>query len=98
MTRFGLEEGQTPSGKSRRSAAIISLVLLLVILLLALLGNTEIILVILLYLCILLEGISTSAFILYSRSDDGEDLFPESQSQPEIKGNDVVEAMHVYVK
>ena len=92
-------EGKSRSSQSRRSAGIVSAVLLAAILILALLGSSQIILVISLYVCILLEGISLSVFIMYSRPED-EDPFPKDPHRDPDggKGNDVVNSMNIYVK
>ena len=99
QTGLRIEGKSNSRSQSRRSAGIVSAVLLVAILILALLGNSEIILVISLYICILLEGISLSVFIMYSRFED-EDPFPTDshRSYDGGKGNDVVNSMNVYVK
>ena len=91
-------EGKSRSSQSRRSAGIVSAVLLVAILILALLGNSQIILVISLYVCILLEGISLSVFVMYSKPE--EDPFPKDSHRDHegVKGNDVVNSMNIYVK
>jgi hypothetical protein len=55
--------------------------------------------VISLYVCILLEGISLSVFIMYSRPEV-EDPFPKDPHRDHDagKGNDVVNSMNIYVK
>jgi len=99
-TRFRFEDEKSSSQRrSRRSAGIVSAILLVAILILALLGNSQIILVISLYVCILLEGISVSIFIMYSRSEEGDSFPIEPQKGGEGgKGNDVVNSMNIYVK
>jgi len=52
-----------------------------------------------LYVCILLEGISLSAFLMYSRPEDEDSFAPDRQKGGDGgKGNDVVNSMNVYVK
>ena len=97
MTRFQIE-GKGRS-QSRRSAGIVSAVLLVAILILALLGNSQIILVVSLYVCILLEGISLSVFIMYSRPEEEEPFPKDSRRDHDVgKGNDVVNSMNIYLK
>jgi len=55
--------------------------------------------VISLYICILLEGISASIFMMYSRPEDGDSFPVDHQKGGEGgKGNDVVNSMNIYVK
>jgi hypothetical protein len=85
---------------SRRYPALIfSLIFLAVILIISLTQNSQIILVLALYLCIFLEGISISAFVIYSRSSgkDAASSVNESARPSSPKGTDVVSSMNVYL-
>jgi hypothetical protein len=98
--RFRLDEEKRRSrARSKRSAGIVSAVLLVAILILALLRNSQIILVISLYVCIVLEGISLSVYIMYSMPDNQESFSADRRTDEDSgKGNDVVNSMNVYVK
>jgi len=98
-TRYGLDEGKSTSrSQSKRSAGTVSAILLVTILILTLFRSSQIILVVSLYICILLEGISLSAFIMYSRPEDEESFASDRRGGDGGKGNDVVNSMNVYVK
>jgi hypothetical protein len=95
------EEKNYSRNRSRRSADVVSAILFAAIIILAFLRNSQIIVVIALYACILLEGISISVFMMYSRSrsetgysfDDTTKTYSAGG-----KGNDIVDSMNVYVK
>jgi hypothetical protein len=90
---------QTGSRSRRNSALFFSMLFLAAILVLSLLQNSNIILVVLLYLCIILGGVSISTLVVTSRHGGSESGLSQSledqQSAP--KGMDIVSNMNVYV-
>ncbi len=88
---------QNRNDSRRRTALFFSLLFFAAILVLSLIENSQILFVLLLYLCILLEAISLSAFAMSSsrdHQDEGTKL-PEERAEP--KGADVVSNMQTYV-
>jgi hypothetical protein len=82
---------------SRRTPLFFSLLFFVAILVLSLIQSSQILLVLLLYLCILVEGISLSAFAMSSRRDhlDEDAKLPDNRAEP--RGMDVVSNMNTYV-
>ena len=92
-------EGNSSRNQSRRSAGVVSALLFAATIILAILRNSAVVLVVALYGCIVLEGISVSVFMMYSKSDAGysfDDVVKKGKSGG--KGNDIVDSMNVYVK
>jgi hypothetical protein len=82
----------------RNSALVFSIVFFVVILVLAIFQNNQILLVLVLYFCILLEGVSISALMLYSRNSVEKSSTADNELKPgSLKGTDVVSSMNVYV-
>ncbi|HYB04700.1 MAG TPA: hypothetical protein VED17_09570 [Nitrososphaerales archaeon] len=88
---------QNKNDSRRRPALFFSLLFFAAILVLSLIQNSQILPVLLLYLCILMEAISLSAFAMSSGRDhqDREAKLPEDR--PESRGTDVVSNMHTYI-
>jgi len=92
--------GKSRDGESRRTPALIFTVIFFVaILVLSLAQNSQIVLVLLLYFCILVEGISVSALVLYSRDSPPSELYSRNSTETEKvpRGTDVVSSMDIYV-
>jgi hypothetical protein len=68
-----------------------------VILILSLVQNSQILLVLLLYACILLEGISIAVYVWASRNDLEDRPTDPNAERVEPRGTDVVSNMRVYV-
>jgi hypothetical protein len=91
---------RTKSDSRRTPALIFSIIFFIAILILSLGRDSQILLVLTMYLCILLEGISVSALVYYSRSSEYQPSvqFDESKNPPgSPKGKDVVSSMDTYV-
>jgi hypothetical protein len=88
---------QNRNDSRRHTAIFFSLLFFGAILVLSLIQNSQILLVLLLYLCILLEGISLSAFVMSSRIDHQDEEAKLPDNRPEPRGTDVVSNMHTYV-
>jgi hypothetical protein len=89
---------KTISESSRKYPALIfSLIFLVGILLISMTRNSQIILVLALYLCILLEGISITAYVITSRDKASINSSETRKSMSGTSGTDIVDSMNVYV-
>lgn len=93
---------RTDKNSLKTPALIFTIIFSAIILILALVESPQILLVLVLYFCILLDGISISALVLYSinRRTDSLTEFENIQAQQvqrSPRGADVVSSMDVYV-
>jgi len=95
-SRFS-NESENEIRSRKHAASLLIVIFFAAILFLSLVQNSQILLVLLLYACILLEGISIAAYVWASRNSLENKLTDPNEERVEPRGTDVVSNMRVYV-